>query len=178
MAGKSSRVLVVDASVAHAAGGEDAIYPTSVHCRDFLKAVLRICHRMAMSPAITEEWNRHQSNFARRWRVSMTAKKKIVYLGEERNAALRRKIEQTAASENAAYAMLNDIHLIEAARATDHIVVSLDETVRTLFAVTAQEIRELRDVAWVNPDKNEEQTLAWLEHKARLDQRRRLGYVA
>jgi len=27
--------LVIDASVARSSGGEDATYPTSVHCRDF-----------------------------------------------------------------------------------------------------------------------------------------------
>jgi hypothetical protein len=176
MAGKTSRVLVIDASIAHAAGGEDAVYPTSANCREFLKAVLSICHRMAMSPAITEEWNRHQSNFARRWRVSMTAKKKIVYLGEERNDALRSKVEQFAASEKDSQAMLKDVHLIEAAQAAEQIVVSLDETVRALFKQASRQAGELGNVIWVNPDKSEERALAWLEHKARLDKWRRLGY--
>jgi hypothetical protein len=37
MADKVSKRLVIDASVARAAGGEDATYPISVYCRDFLK---------------------------------------------------------------------------------------------------------------------------------------------
>jgi hypothetical protein len=74
---KISRRLVIDASVARSSGGEAATYPTSKHCRDFLKATLKICHRVVMTPDIMEEWRAHQSGFARRWRVSMEARKKV-----------------------------------------------------------------------------------------------------
>ena len=50
MADKVSKRLVIDASVARAAGGEDATYPISVSCRDFLKAVLDLSHRVVMTP--------------------------------------------------------------------------------------------------------------------------------
>ncbi|MEK7729699.1 MAG: hypothetical protein AAB354_14935 [candidate division KSB1 bacterium] len=177
MAGKSSRVLVIDASVAHASGGEDAMFPTSVRCRDFLKAVLRICHRMAMSPAVAEEWNKHQSHFARRWRVAMTSKKKIVYCEAGSNKNLRTRITQAAVGDKESAAMLKDIHLLEAAQATDRIVVSLDETVRKLFAQAARRIGELKSITWVNPDESEEKPIAWLEQKMRQDKSRQLGHT-
>jgi len=58
-----SRVLVIDASIARAAG-DVSMHPTSRNCRDFLQAVLDTCHRMALTTPIKEEWNRHQSRFA------------------------------------------------------------------------------------------------------------------
>ena len=65
MADKVSKRLVIDASVARAAGGEDATFPISVYCRDFLQAVLDISHRVVMTPDIRDEWNKHQSKSAR-----------------------------------------------------------------------------------------------------------------
>jgi len=69
-------MLVIDASVARAAG-DVSMNPTSRNCREFLQTVLQICHRMALTAPIQEEWNRHQSRFARDWRTSMVARKKI-----------------------------------------------------------------------------------------------------
>jgi hypothetical protein len=42
---KASRRLVIDASVAHAAGDSKATVPIAKNCRDFLEAVLSICLR-------------------------------------------------------------------------------------------------------------------------------------
>ncbi|MGA9382780.1 MAG: hypothetical protein WBV73_28800 [Phormidium sp.] len=64
---KVSKLLVIDASVARAAGGESAKSPTSKYCRDFLLAVLDISHRVVMTPDIRKEWDKHQSSFARTW---------------------------------------------------------------------------------------------------------------
>jgi hypothetical protein len=77
MADKVSKRLVIDASVARAAGGEDATYPISVYCRDFLEAVLDLSHRVVMTPDIRDEWNKHQSRYACIWRRQMVAKKKL-----------------------------------------------------------------------------------------------------
>jgi len=76
-----SKRLVIDASVARSSGGEDATYPTSVHCRDFLQAVLDICHKFVMTPDIKQEWDKHQSIFALRWRRRMVANRgHIIYV--------------------------------------------------------------------------------------------------
>jgi hypothetical protein len=80
MVAKNSQRLVIDASVARSAGDKDATYPQSVHCREFLLAVLDICHQIVMTPAIKAEWDKHQSKFALMWRRQMVAKKKWNYL--------------------------------------------------------------------------------------------------
>ena len=53
--------------------------------------------------------------------------------------------------------MLKDCHLIEAARATDRNVVSIDETVRQYFHTAARSVGPLREVRWVNPTLTDEQ---------------------
>lgn len=175
MSAKASRRLVIDASVAHASGGEEAIFPTSKNCRDFLKAVQTICHHVVMTTAVIEEWNNHQSHFARRWRRSMEARKKVVRVGAPADDDLRNKIKRVASSDKAREAMLKDIHLIEAAKATDQTVIALDETVRNLFTAAGQHAGEMRNIVWINPDKVEEQPIPWLEKGAKPEKRRMLG---
>jgi hypothetical protein len=63
--------LVIDASVARSCGGPDANYPTSVHCRDFLDAILKLSHQVVMNPDIRDEWNKHESSYALAWRRSI-----------------------------------------------------------------------------------------------------------
>jgi hypothetical protein len=79
MAKIRSRLLVVDASIARAAG-DVSTHPTSRRCCDFLLAVREICHQIVMIAPIQHEWDKHQSRFARTWRLSMLAKKKLKIL--------------------------------------------------------------------------------------------------
>lgn len=174
---KASRRLVIDASVAHASGRENATHPTSKNCCAFLKAVLGICHRVVITPDILQEWKKHRSNFASAWLSQMYGRKKVDDdVGDTTNSELRNKIKRNAASEKSRDAMLKDIHLIEAAKVTDQTVISLDETVRNLFAVAAHHIGEMRSIVWVNPDKAEEQPVSWLEKGAQPEKKRLLGF--
>ncbi len=175
MPAKVSRRLVIDASVARSAGGEDARYPISKYCRDFLKATLKICHRIVMTPDIVDEWKKHQSRFARQWRVSMEARKKVERIEAGANDELRRKIVRVTNDDQGRAAMLKDSCLVEAAIATDGIVVSLDEAARRLFAETSRSVSELEDVVWVNPCNEEEQPILWLLSGAQPEKRRLLG---
>src|SRR5579884_2623105 len=125
MARTRSQTLVIDASVARAAGPEAAVHPTVKHCRDFLIAVLDVCHRTTFAPALTEEWKKHQSGFARQWRLSMFARKKIVQIDGLVNDELRRQLEGAAVDEKQKGAMLKDAHLIEAALAQGMRIAAL-----------------------------------------------------
>lgn len=176
MTPKVLRRLVINATVARACGGEGAIHPVSKRCRDFLQAVMDICHGIVMTSDITLEWNRHQSNFARRWRVGMVARKKLDLVHDVANNELPDKVMRTATSQKAREAMLKDFCLIEAAMATDHTVVSLDEEARNLFAEAAGAVGELQSIVWVNPAKTTEQPIPWLENGAKPEKKRRLGF--
>lgn len=177
MARKSSRRLVIDASVARAAGGEDATFPTPKHCRDLLTATLTICHRVVMTEAIVAEWKEHQSRFARAWRVSMEAKKKVDRPPVAANEPLRERVMQAAAGENDADAMLKDFHLVEAALATDRVIISLDDSVRRLLSGASISVGELRQLLWANPADEDEDLLTWLTAGAKNEKERRLGYT-
>ncbi len=173
--GKGSRRLVIDASVARASGGVNAVNPISKHCRDFLAAVCDICHRFVLTPEIKREWNKHQSAFAMSWRVSMMARKKVEWVRQPTNEVLRVKVREVCARDKEKEATAKDIILIEAALATDSLVSSLDETVRSLFHTASVKVSELRGIVWVNPTKRHEEVLSWLQSGAKNEKSRLLA---
>lgn len=125
---------------------------------------------MALTPAIREEWRRHQSKFARRWRLAMYAKKKIVFLQGGEDPGLEARILRTSRNDEQRQAMLKDVPLIQAALQADYIVISRDENARALF-----QIRELSAITWVNPVSAPERILEWLREGAPSVDEWRLG---
>jgi hypothetical protein len=175
MRAKVSRRLVIDASVARSSGGEDATYPLSKQCRDFLKKTLAVCHRVVLTPSVRAEWKKHESRFAREWRTAMMARKRLVLADMPEDAALREAIEDAAETERGRSARLKDAHLVEAAQATDRTVVSLDDTVRGLFGAASKRVRVLGTVVWANPGHEAEDCSTWLDEGAPPDKHRQLG---
>jgi hypothetical protein len=175
VASRASKRLVIDASVARAAGGEEATFPTSKYCRDLLTVTLTTCHRVVMTQAIREEWNEHQSNFARRWRVSMEARKKVHREEDPARDELREKVKEAVAADKDRDAILKDIHLVEAALRTDLIVISLDDRVRGLLSGVSRTVGELRRLLWANPAIGAEDAIAWLGKGAKAEKGRELG---
>jgi len=171
-----SRELVIDASVARASGGKEATHPTAGAARDFLLAVLTICHKAVMTPAIRDEWDKHQSNFARKWRRSMMARKKLDLVNLEELEGLRQKIDLIDIPQASRTAMLKDCHLIEAAIATERRIISLDATARELFSVASHNVKEIRDVIWVNPAHDSGRIVAWLNDGAPDQLKWQLGH--
>ena len=175
MRAKDSKRLVIDADVARASGSETATHPRAEHCRDFLSAILSLSYRIVMTEKINNEWKNHRSRFARRWRVSMDARKKIDRINPPEYAELRDKVTNTASDEDEIEVMQKDFHLLQAAIATDHTIVSLDETVRGLFAHASQQVGEIRNIIWVNPDRPAEEPIGWLQNGAPPETHRRLS---
>lgn len=172
MKAKRSRLLVIDASIARAAGG--TTHPTSRRCRQMLETVLEVCHRMVVTPEISREWKGHQSRFARAWWVSMTARKKVIFLDVAPDPALRERLAENAPNESAREAVLKDCCLIEGALAGDDTVCSLDERVRTLLSAAAPRVRQIGAIVWVNPDADGERCDEWLRSGAPPEAQRRL----
>ncbi len=168
------RNLVIDANVARASGGETAIHPTSKRCRDFLRSVLDVCHRIVMTDDLIHEWNNHQSRFARRWRTQMTSRKKVIRIDVKPDRELRTKLKRVGSSNTKLNAMLKDIHLIEAAETTDKTIISLDDAVRELFRTASGTDAQLKHIVWVNPSKTKERPLDWLQKGAKAEKSRKL----
>jgi len=156
-------------------GGEGAVHPLSKQCRDFLQATLSSGHRVVLSPPVNAEWKKHESGFARKWRVAMFARKKVLLDDVAEDQALRDAIERSAKGERDRVAMIKDAHLVEVARVTDRTVVSLDDTVRRLFSAASKSVRSLRTVVWANPRHQAEDCSAWLADGALPEGHRQLG---
>jgi hypothetical protein len=103
---RRSRQLVVDASIAHDAGSPTATHPTPVRCRAFLMEIAaQRGYAMVWTAAIAEEWRRHASPFAVRWRVQMASTQRIVDVEGERDDGLREAIVLAAATPKGARIM-------------------------------------------------------------------------
>src|SRR5437667_7245754 len=146
---KASAELVVDASVARAAGKTE--HPVFRACRGFLQEVLKICHKIVMTKEIRQEWNKHKSRFASLWLSSMTARKKVVRVDYEENPELRQAICSLQLRDKERDAILKDIHLVEAALARGQTIVSLDDALWGLLRQIAASVPSLKPVVWVNP---------------------------
>jgi hypothetical protein len=110
VAKKVSRRLVIDASVARSATLSDN--PTSTACREFLQAILAVCHRIVLSAEISREWERHalqtqavaelrRTRFLANWMVAMSRRKggKILRVSVNRDDALRTKVNRLGLPE-------------------------------------------------------------------------------
>ena len=177
MRSRNLKRLVVNASVARAAGGEGATASVSINCTEFLETFRdESPHYVVMTPELSEEWNEHQSIFAARWLKSMIARKRFVYVMLSQNRTLSDEIERTAVGERDIEALRKDFHLLQAAFVTDQTVISLDEAVRGLFKRASQQVGEIRNIIWVNPDRTaEEHPIPWLQNGAPPELHRHLS---
>jgi len=144
-------------------------------CRDFLMAVRSVCHRLVMTEEIREEWERHSSGFSRSWRVAMVGLRKEIPRAPDQIPALDQYLDSLAISDEVRLAMRKDKRLVEAALATDRIVISLDERVRGHFGSGVASVPDLARIIWVNPGVEAEQAIDWLRGGAKLENSRRLG---
>lgn len=176
MAKVRSRILVIDASVARASG-QTSMHPTSRYCREFLQNVLDICHRTVMTVPIREEWDKHQSRFARLWRLSMVARKKLSFIEITEQMSLEDRIIRATSDSFLRAMMEKDRHLIEAALASEHRVASLDDRIRVQFVTHGFELAEIQTICWLNPSLPEEEAVKWLRAGAPADRHRTLGFL-
>lgn len=165
-----SQCLVIDASIAGAAGSAESVHPTGIACRDFLLTVRKVCHRMAWTSAIKAEWDRHQTKFAMTWLVSMQSLRKLRMDIDEAEISEIRDAVREKSDEFVATIVLKDCHLIEAALHCDRIIASLDDVARGHF----QRLGIAKKVAWVNPGNEAEGPTSWLESGAPRDRNRLL----
>lgn len=140
--------LVVDASVLFAAGTSKA--PVSSTSRAHLEMMERRGFGAAINQPILDEWNKHQSPWARKWRLRMTDRRLLIPVKPYIFRDLRIAI-QTYLEDNARPVALKDVHLVETALQADHIVVSLDESARNLYCFLVDYERNLARIFWLNP---------------------------
>lgn len=143
-----SRLVVVDASVVKAAG--ETQHPVSSACRECLLSIRNICHRVAQTDPIREEWKRHLSIFSRKWKCSMIARRKLPSVSRLVHLELR----WDAYPDTARTAIKKDQKLIEAALATDCVIITLDDALKKALAKRRDGKEILRRIQWINPCDN------------------------
>lgn len=148
-----SRLLVVDASVVCSASETD--HPVSAACRRCLEAIRQICHRVALTDALTVEWGRHQSRFTRKWRRSMAARKKPLRPVPPSHVHL----SLDAFSEKARVAITKDLCLLSAALSADRIIVTRDDSLQLALQEQPEGRRLLKQFRWINPLTHDEASL-------------------
>lgn len=172
MANQGSRRLVIDADVVHSAGETE--HPISSACRKFLETVLDARHRVVMTDAILEEWRHHMSRYSRRWRRRMYGRRLVIQIEVNEDETLRGRID-AAVHRDQKVIVAKDVHLMEAAIATDRLVTSRDESVRGVFKGASDQVSDLKQIVWVNPTRDEETPIDWLRNGAKAEAHRMLG---
>ena len=172
MAKQSPRRLVIDANIAHSAG--ESVHPVSSACRRFLETMLNVGHQVVMTNAIKREWHRHISTYSRRWCRQMYGRRLVIKIEIGKDETLRERIHMAVHSDQRE-TVDKDAHLIEAAIATDRLVTSRDEAARTVFGNASDDVRELRNIVWVNPTQADEKPIEWLGNGAMAEEHRQLG---
>lgn len=172
MSSTESKRLVIDASVATSTGERGR---RGELCRTFLIIMIdRTAHRLVMTKDIGAEWDIHSHPFARRWRRSMNARRRVDRPNVDHDAVFCQKIERASQTEKALAAMEKDLRLIEAARIADNRVISLDDTARKFFSAVSSRVGELRDILWVNPVNEDETPIQWLLDGAPNEEHRQI----
>ena len=172
MAKQRPRRLVIDADVARSAGESE--HPISSACRKFLDTVLSVGHHVVMSEAIQEEWRRHRSRYSLKWLTRMSARRRVDRNEIEPDEDLRERIDKAVIPKQKGV-VAKDVHLIEAAVATDRLVASQDERARRAFGNASDNVGELRQIVWINPTQDDEKPIDWLQKGAKAEVHRQLG---
>jgi hypothetical protein len=167
--------IVIDASIAEAAGSVASPPPSAELCREFLMAVRGSGHRLAWSLAIKAEWDRHIRLFAEKWLASMVKLRKVRVVQDEAHELLREAIQTHPNDPFIVSKMLKDAHLFEAALATDRRIASLDDNARRHFGWLAATFAALESILWANPVGEGSAAVDWLENGAPEEQSRRLS---
>ena len=144
MANKYS--VIIDADIARSSGASEP--PVSSGSRALLDSVSKNGHKAAMCPTLMAEWNKHRSLFARRWLSSMIAKRKVDFIKPE--AITIDSIDRHLINEKSIAIAKKDVHLIDAALATDRVIASNDDIARNVFCELSRNCGNIRTIKWFN----------------------------
>ena len=163
---KRVKKIVIDASVARAAGNT-SLHPASKGCREALLSIDASKLVVIIGGNLKEEWNKHQSKFSKSWLISVIARGRFFPINPLPQChQLRACISKTASDEKSETAMNKDVHLLELALCSDHIVLALDEVVRTHFKALSAHHTPLKFVMWANPSQQIDNVPIWLKKGA------------
>jgi hypothetical protein len=175
VARKSRKRLVIDASVVRSASLADDLVAAT--CWECLEAIYVTCHRAVLTADIEREWNdvalrpasgsTARTTYITGWLAAMEARGKLQRQRIPRNRDLRRKINRIGLDQNDRRELIADIHLIEAAAATDKTILSRDDAARRILSIAVLHLPDLGPIVWCNPVTEHPGVIDWLKAGAR-----------
>jgi hypothetical protein len=144
-------LLVIDADVLRSSGGEDAVHSTAQACRDYLRGVLDISHRVYLTDKLSDEWKDHASIFGASWKAAMARRGKLDRASDRPDLEVRRPARRATLTEAQRDAFEKDVHLLEAALQSGGIVVSCDRRLMTIVTEVKKFARKLKQIRIVDP---------------------------
>lgn len=118
-------------------------------CRRFLLETLDSDAKVVVTPELDAELAQHQSRFARTWRVSMEARRRVLRHSLSQASPLRTKVEALPKVDPCRAELQKDMHLIESALAMGASIATLDRRLVDCVTTKAAALRQLRSVRWV-----------------------------
>ena len=167
--------IVVDTSVARAASSSSANAEARC-CWLSLDAMGSGGYRLAMNRQLHEEWLRtatdrpqgewryYVSRHAMSWLTEMTSRGRVMWVGAYEGNDIRSRIF-SAVGDQRIRETSKDLHLVEAALASDSRVISCDREIRRSLIQAATQVEVLRSILWVHPLDND--APLWLADGAR-----------
>lgn len=144
--------IVIDADIARSSGTSE--HPTSSRSRALLNNVSKHGHFANLCPILLGEWKNHRSLFAKKWLASMIARKKVNFINPEKQVG--NIIKNRIVSESDQSVAIKDVHLVDAALASDKVIASNDNNSRIVFCCLADTCGLIKDVKWFNAVKDKE----------------------
>lgn len=180
--------LVVDASVAYSASDpiSGKVTPESRRCRKVIGHLLTVNsrYRAVISETLRKEWREPETDFkkiwSRNWLAELESRGRVISLSDAEimDATLRSAAEAYDIENNITNPKnksMRDVHLVEAAQATDKTVISKDKRAKRHFGEIAEDLTQLKAIVWVNPETDDD-CILWLDTGASPEPQRMLGY--
>lgn len=143
--------IVIDADIARSSGDGNNRSQVSTDCHLYLKSVEDCRHSAAFDSRLAEEWDKHQSGYARKWRYGMLSRDKIAF-SDEKTYHISKALESQAIDEFIRNIITKDIHLAEIAIQFDFVIATKDKKfIRAIFQ-NCLDIPVISQLYWHSPE--------------------------
>ena len=131
---------------------------------------------MRKEGSLEGEYRKHAKGKAfQRWRKQMANKRKLIRVAANRMSEIRNRLINACHDDDIARIVAKDSHLVSAAIEHGAIILSRDDQCRNHLRSICQDIEGLDRILWVNPSREEEDVVPWMNRGAPDENQRRLG---
>ncbi|MFG1899261.1 hypothetical protein [Micromonospora carbonacea] len=139
--------------------------PYSRQARNALDEIIVNRIQVLFPPSISDEWKKHASGYAIRWRAMMTSRGLAKNVKDKKSILLRKTIRMALPDVSDTQALLKDVHLLEAAVAYACGILSSDNRSGRLAGVVSEHFDALKRVQWVSPHFDPDGCCHWLKSR-------------